>query len=169
MNLFDATGVILIAVDDKFTLEDKNGFEVNKGSIHRQFLDKYYTTASGHKDEIAKTIANRGESTEVAIEIGDKTFVLFAYSTQGNREDYSDEIEYRLAFIEIDGSLEKIFSYCKENFPNKVINSALIGAGVQMNRVKGLKRSISECENRINNLANELGLSVNLIKQHISI
>jgi len=55
MNLFDATGVILIAVDDKFTLEDKDGIEVNKGSIHRQFLDNYYTDKSGYKDYIEKS------------------------------------------------------------------------------------------------------------------
>ena|GEM_PF-3940595 len=169
MSLFDETGVVLIAVDDKFTLEDKDGIEVNKGSIHRQFLDKYYTEDSGHKEKIATTVAKRCDATEVAIPIDDKVFVLFAYSTQGSRDDYINKMSYRRGFIKVEGALKKVFAYCKEHFPDEVVHTALIGTGIQNDRTKSSNRtgySVSEheSENLIHNHANEVGLSVKIIK-----
>ena len=166
MSLFDATGVILIAVDNHFTLEEKDGIEVNRNSIHRQFLEKYYTKESGHKDIIAKTVAERGEATEIPITIGDKVFVLFAYSTQGERADYGkDPMAFRRGFIEIKGALKKVFVFCRENFPGEVINTALIGAGIQNDYSKnGMVYTEAESENRIKMLAKEVGINVNVVK-----
>ena len=164
MNLFDVAGIILIAVDDKFTLEDKDGIEVAKGSIHRQFLDNYYTNDSGHKEGIAKIVAERGDATEIVITIGDKTFVLFAYSTQGKREDYANETDYRRGFCEIDGSLKKVFDFCKKNFPNEVVHTVPIGTGVQPDRTKK-PFSISESENRLNSLAYEVGINIKIMRK----
>jgi len=160
MNLFEVSGLILIAVDDKFTLEDEDGIEVQKESIHRQFLDNYYTDISGHKNEIKKAVSGRDESTEIAVFIGDKTFVLFAYSTQGNPSDYETELEYRHGFIEINGSIKKVLEYCKNNFPGETVYSAPVGSETQSKYQKGIIYSEAEAEKRIYDLAKEIGLNV---------
>ena len=163
MNLFDATGIILIAVDDKFTLDDPDGIEVQRDSIHRQFLIKYYTAESGHKSAIDNAVAERDGSSEVTITIGDKSFVLFAYTTQGNRTDYNTNIEYRRGLIEIEGSLKKALVYCKVRFPGETVHTALIGTGVQNDRTDGLAYSERDAENRIINLSKSVGVSVEII------
>jgi len=165
MSLFDVSGLILIAVDDKFTLEDEDGIEVHKESIHRQFLDKYYTNESGHKEEIKKAVNDRNKSTEIAIPIGDKIFVLFAYSTQGNISDYKSKSAYRYGFIEITDSIEKALDFCKDNFPGETIYSAPIGAKTQNQYSKGLIYSEVKAENRLKDLANKKRLNLVVIKE----
>ena len=162
MNLFEVKGVILVAVDDKFTLEDRDGHKVEKKSIHRQFLNNYYNDYSGYKDVIENMIAEKGSDTEIAINIGDKIFVLFAYSTQGNRDDYKTELEYENNFIRIENSLKKVLNFCKEKFPNKIIHTAPIGTGVESRRTKKII-SLKDFKTAIDELARQIGVDVEII------
>jgi len=164
MTLFDVSGVILIAVDDFFTLDDKDGIAVNKGSIHRQFLDKYYTKNNVHKDIIAKIVDERNGATEITVTIGDKYFVLFAYSSQGKQENYSTYMDYRRGFVEIGGSLEKALRYCKEHFPGKTVYTALIGTGVQNDRQGRLPYTECDAEARLHKLAKSVGIAIEVVK-----
>ena len=169
MSLFDAKGVILIAVDEKFTLEDKDGREVGRGSIHRQFVDTYCGDNSEYGDYIRKKVNNKGESSEVVCEIGDKTFVLFAYSKLGVRDDYRDNLSYERSFYQIEGSLKKVLLFCKEQFPDKVINTALIGTGIESDpsrTQKPHKYSLNDARGRLNDLAKELNVQINIIEKN---
>lgn len=170
MNLFDAAGVILIAVDDKFTLEDPDGIEVNNGSIHRQFLNRYYTKESGYKAAIktAVDVAKRGNADEFHVTIGDKIFVLFSYTTQGNRKDYASDMDYRRGLVEIEDSIKKVFQYCKENFSDKVVHTALIGTGIQNDRSPntghGYINPLDNTKYRLLSVAEAVGISIEIVE-----
>ncbi|MDR0326007.1 MAG: DUF6430 domain-containing protein [Oscillospiraceae bacterium] len=193
MNLFEAKGVILIAVDEKFTLEDKDGAEAAEGSIHRQFLDRFLAEGSEYRDEIKRKVAAKGNNAEVPIVIGDQTFILFAYSKQGEEGDYFDKVKHRYGFIEIENSLSKTLNYCKKEYPIETVYTVPIGTGIQRYRHNSMKKShrklsklrhdelkthrheavgdgglyesytVEEAKYRISSLASKIGLKVELV------
>ena len=165
VNLFDTDGVILIAVDDKFTLDYKGVYEVNRRSIHRQFLDRYYSKDSPHKTELRNVVENRGNSTEVVFEADGKIFILFAYSKQGERKEYSSQLEYERGFKVIKGSIERVFRYCKLHFPNEIVYTAAVGSDIRNDYTKSLVMSVGGSKEELYQLAKKVGITIKVISE----
>ena len=165
MNLFEQTGVILIAFDEKFTLSDPRGQEIARSSVHAQFLELYYNQESGHMADIENAVLNRNGSMETHVVIGDKTFVLFAYSKLKNRDDCKSDTEQLYSFELVENSLQNAFKYCKQFFPNEIIKTIPLGTGVQNDRSKVTVNSLGDSESWIQSTANEMGVKVQIIKR----
>jgi hypothetical protein len=168
MNIFDTSGVVLIAVDDKFTLEDPDGLEVQKDCVQRQFLNRYYNEESGYKSVIKNAVARRGTDTEIHIPIGDKIFVLFAYTSQGDEKDYVKPMDYRRALLKIPGSVKKALQYCNQNFPGEIVHTVPIGMGVENDRTpntsKGYVNTLDDTKENLHALAKSLDMAVEIVE-----
>lgn len=164
-DLFDANGVILIAVDDEFTLDRRDIDKLNPKSVHAQFLSKYCAKGSEHKEKIQNIIASRGEATEISVEIDDKVFVLFAYSSQGNPEDYPEGKLPARGFELLIEPLRKALLYCKKKFPDKTVHSVPIGTGIRNEYRKKLDMTLEYAEKIITETAYEIGVEVKIINK----
>jgi hypothetical protein len=101
---------------------------------------------------------------ETHVVVGDKTFVLFAYSRLKNLDEYNN-IEHLHSFEIVDNSLKNAMKYCKSVFPNEIIKTVPIGTGVQNDRSKEPVNSLGDCESWILGTAQEVGVSVQIIKR----
>jgi len=113
--------------------------------------------------DIKNAVEGRNGTTEIHVIVGDKIFVLFAYSGLRDRSEYKNDIEHKYSFVALDNSLKKALAYCKKHFPGKIINTVPIGTGVQNERDKNTRNSVKDRESWILSTAKEVGVEVKII------